>query len=115
MAFMTQDKKATIAAELKKVVPAGWKYSLRVIDHSLICMTVSQAPVDLRAYESINTDADRARNMPDVHKTVEAIRAALNTGNYSRSDILHDYHDVGHYIDLRFGSYKKPFKCTGAA
>ena len=47
MAHMNQEKKAKIAAALKQVVPAGWKYSLAVRHHSSIVMTISAAPVDL--------------------------------------------------------------------
>ena len=47
MAFMNQDKKAVIAAQLKAVMPAGWKYSLRVSDHSTLRLLIASAPVDL--------------------------------------------------------------------
>ena len=49
MAYIDQTKKAKIAANLKKVVPAGWKYSLAVRNHSTIVLTISAAPVNLIA------------------------------------------------------------------
>jgi hypothetical protein len=36
----------------------------------------------------------------------------MNTGNWNRSDIMTDYFDVGHYIDLTFGTWDKPFQNT---
>lgn len=46
MACMNQDKKRRIAAILKGIVPSGWKYSLAVINHTAIVMTIRAAPVD---------------------------------------------------------------------
>src|SRR5690606_40972107 len=44
-----------------------------------------------------------------VADVMERIVAALNTGNWDRSDIQTDYFDVGHYVDLRIGTWDKPF------
>lgn len=134
MAYMNQEKKAKIAAQLKKVVPAGWKYTLAVENHSGIRMTISAAPVDL--IESIRESIVANSREPNVRrldsgtyefnpywyksqleghpnlKDFEAIFAALNIDNYNRSDIQSDYFDVGHYVYLTVGKYNKPFVCT---
>jgi hypothetical protein len=47
MAYVSKEKKAKIAAALKQVVPAGWKYSLAVHHHSKIVLTIQSAPVDI--------------------------------------------------------------------
>ncbi len=47
MAYMNQEKKAAIKAELAKVMPKGWKYSLGVHNYSTIALTISAAPVNL--------------------------------------------------------------------
>jgi len=47
MAYVSKEKKAKIAAALKQVVPAGWKYSLAVRHHSKIALTIQSAPVDI--------------------------------------------------------------------
>lgn len=49
MAYMNQEKKAAIAAELKKVMPPDWKYSLRVQNHSTLVCCIKSAPIDLLA------------------------------------------------------------------
>ena len=123
MAYVSQDKKAKIAAALKPVVPAGWKYTLSVHNHSMIVMTVRSAPVD--AIEMCNRGSEYPttgyfsvnhyhfeRHLPDLAETLAPIFAALNTDNHDRSDIQTDYFDVGHYVDLRFGQFGKPFVCT---
>lgn len=130
MAHMNQEKKALIAAALKKVVPAGWKYSLAVRHHSTIVMTISAAPVDLIAEMNAVLEADPYRSehrcsyttYADVNQyhsdrqfsasseVIEKILAALNTGNHDRSDLQTDYFDVGWYVDLNIGRWDKPFQ-----
>ena len=129
MAFMNQDKKAAIAAQLKAVMPAGWKYSLRVSDHSTLRLLIASAPVDLlnarpddaeiRAGYRINTSGNyRGINLyhldaefsGDLLATFEAIRNAMNLGNHDNSDVQRDYFDVGHYISIDIGAWNKPFK-----
>lgn len=124
MAWMNQEKKAKIAAQLKKVVPAGWKYSLRVHHHSSIILTIKSAPVDLigsnlksngakETYLQLNEFYLERQYSGELLKTFEAIKAALNLDNYDRSDIQSDYFDVGHYVNIHIGSWDKPFVVTG--
>ena len=124
MAWMNQEKKAKIAAQLKKVVPAGWKYSLRVHHHSSIILTIKSAPVDLigdnlksngakETYLQLNEYYLERQYSGELLKTFEAIKTALNLDNYDRSDIQSDYFDVGHYVSIHIGSWDKPFVVTG--
>ena len=132
MAYMDQERKAVIAANLKKVMPAGWKYSLRVRHHSTLILTISEAPVDLIAEYVAKAKARK----PDTYYTgeekhitvnpywirdqfegerleqIQAIKAAMMEGNHDRSDIQTDYFDVGWYIDISFGRWDRPFKVT---
>ena len=132
MAYMNQEKKAKIAAKLKDVVPKGWKYSLRVRNHSTIVMTIASAPVDLMGEAQRVTAERRASrgeapgNYAPTHLDVNPfypehsfdeslpvirdIIAALNDGNHDRSDIMSDYFDVGWYVDINVGTWEKPFK-----
>ncbi len=132
MAYMSQEKKALIAAKLKEVVPKGWKYSLRVRNHSTIVMTIASAPVDLMG-EAKRVTAERAKRQGETPREYEAtsldvnvyhphfsfdvslpiiktIIAALNEGNHNRSDYQSDYFDVGWYTDIYVGTWDKPFK-----
>jgi len=126
MAYMNQDKKSAIAAQLKKVVPAGWKYSLRVHNHSTLVLTVQSAPVDLcntvpavdrrypidagGGYRQLNEYHLDYEMSGDLLTTFEAIRDAMNTGNHDNSDAQRDYFDVGHYVSIHIGAWDKPFK-----
>lgn len=127
MAYMNQEKKVAIAANLKAVMPNGWKYTLGVRHHSTIVLTITAAPFDLiRAFkpsEYFNpetaTHADvnpyHFRNHFDdecVADAFDAIFTALNDGNHDRSDVQTDYFDVGWYVDVKVGRWDKPFQVT---
>jgi hypothetical protein len=127
MAYMNQTKKAAIAAELKKVVPADWKYSLAVRNGMSIVMTIKSAPIDLlrcfaesdyyKHEEATHKDVNvyhYQRNITDqeIAEIFNKIIVALNTENWDRSDSMSDYFDVGHYVDLQIGRWDKPFICT---
>lgn len=128
MAYMNQDRKQVLAAALKKVVPAGWKYTLAVRHHATIVMTITEAPVDLIAEINASEPRERAAvgrtSLNSYHferafgpslETFKAIFAALNTGNHDRSDLMTDYFDVGWYVDVNIGRWERPFVCTAAA
>jgi hypothetical protein len=131
MAFVNQERKAILAAEVKKVMPKDWKYSLSVRHHSTIVLTISAAPVDLMAeynrhvseswkrrgdtyqpssYAQVNEYHLDGCFSGDLLKTFTAIRDALNVGNHDRSDIQSDYFDVGWYVDICIGKWDKPFQ-----
>lgn len=129
MAYMSQEKKAQIAAKLKAVVPAGWKYSLSVRNHSTLVLTIASAPVDLLA--TINRHAQEDVRHPmtyasvyfravdrhfegDTLQIMERIAEALDDGNHDRSDLQSDYFDVGWYVDINIGRWDRPFVCTAS-
>lgn len=135
MAYMDQTRKARIAAELKNVMPQGWKYSLGVQNHSTIVLTIQSAPVDLIAAIKARSaqvamqrgNEDYARDIVDAQlnefhldmqfegellATFERIKDALNVGNHDRSDIMTDYFDVGWYVQINVGKWNKPFVHT---
>lgn len=130
MAYVDQQKKQKIAAALKLVVPAGWKYSLAVRNHSTIAMTISAAPFDLigafapseyfdpKTARTVDVNPYHVRtHVADecVADVLQKIVDALNTDNHDRSDIMTDYFDVGHYVDLHIGRWDRPFVCTNPA
>jgi hypothetical protein len=121
MAYMNQEKKSKIAAALKAVVPADWKYSLLVRHHSTIVMTIRSASVDLirKIYDTDRTDIsvnefwakERLKECEEKQIILKIIEC-LNTDNFDHSDSMSDYFHVGHYIDLSIGNWAKPFVVT---
>jgi hypothetical protein len=135
MAWMSQEKKAEIARELKKVMPRDWKYSLSVRHHSTIVLTIQAAPVDLMAiynkrvaeswerrgdkhkpetYAQVNEYHLDGQFSGELLETFEKIKGALNVGNHDRSDLMTDYYDVGWYVDINIGRWDKPFRVIPA-
>lgn len=127
MAYVSQEKKAKIAAALKAVVPAGWKYSLSVRHHRTIVMTVASAPFDLigafKGTEHFDPKSAKHHQVNPYHyrsqlddecvaDVFDRIFDALNTDNHDRSDSMTDYFDVGHYVELDLGRWNKPFLFT---
>jgi hypothetical protein len=120
MAYMNQEKKAKIAAALKQVMPKDWKYSLRVMHHSTIIMTIQSAPVDLYTlctYESKSSSyiqlneyyLENAYKDEKILAVLLAAKSALNIDNWDKSDIQTDYFNVGHYAHIHIGGFGKPF------
>lgn len=125
MAYVDQNKKALIAKALKPVIPQGWKYSLSVRHHMAIVLTIYSAPFDLiRAFKKSDhfnpETATHTEVNPYHYRThlddecvadvFEQIFAALNTNNHDNSDLMTDYFDVGHYVDVHIGRWNKPFE-----
>lgn len=124
MAYMNQERKATLAAEIAKVMPPTWKYTLRVKHHSTLVLTIRQADVDLLSenlvLKRLEYDGVRYRNLNEYHlpteyegkllKIFESIKGAMMVGNHDRSDIQSDHFDVGWYIDINIGDSDSPFR-----
>ena len=140
MAYMSQEKKAKIAAELKTIIPKSWKWSLSVRHHSTLVLTIASAPVDLmgmlneywkarhsapwcgrvstepfepRTYADVYGDALREGFTGEAAEIMKNVLVALYRGNHDRSDIQTDYFDVGWYVSTYIGKWDKPFVCTG--
>ena len=138
MAYMNQEKKATIKANLDKFLKGtNVKYSLKVRNHSTIVCTIKSAPVnfiqnfidvarknnDLRedqikyieAHQNLDVNQYWFKEHYDgkARELLEGIIAALYSADwYDNSDIQTDYFNTAYYIDVNIGSWKKPFVVT---
>jgi hypothetical protein len=134
MAYMDQIKKAKIAAALKKVMPAGWKYTLSVHNHSSITMTIKSAPFPLIDMINAKNKAS-AEFRGDVHYEIKggncqlnmyyledafsepavlevlinAKKALYSADYYDDSDVQTDYFNCAYYAHMQVGTYDKPF------
>jgi hypothetical protein len=114
MAYINQEEKTEIAAELKKLVPKGWKYSLSIKHYSTLVFTLAAAPVaDLGEHDGkhvqVNHYYPQKYFTPETLPIVEKIIAAMNAKNYCNSDSQRDYVDVGYYVNFNIGRWDKPF------
>lgn len=131
MAYVSQELKAKIATALKPLIPAGWKTTLSVHNHSTIVLTIWSAPVDLLAEIQRKRNArcksegrepcsmDGCAQVNEYYldaqfdeslEVFEKIKGALNIDNWDHSDSQTDYFDVGHYISIEIGRWNKAFQ-----
>ncbi len=138
MAFMNQERKATIASKVKPILAKyGMKGSLSVRNHSTIVLKLTAGPIDFigdmnaqrqfgYVHVDINKDLARERYSLDInpywfheHYTGESlaflseiIPALKGADWYDRSDISTDYFDTAYYYDVNVGSWDKPYTLT---
>lgn len=118
MAYFTQEMKKNVAAKLKDVVPAGWKYTLSVKDHSTLYFNLKEIPAEYKLAKDLAEVIEQQgycqlRGTNDVFKSTkhslifEKIWEILNDTNYDNSDSQSDYFDVGYYCYVNFGRWNK--------
>lgn len=115
MAYISQEKKKEIAANLKKIMPKGWKYSLRIDHYTSLVMTIKEAPVDLsngKEYIQVNPFYPEHSFEGETLNIINNALACMNEGNHDNSDSMTDYFDVGWYVNINVGRWDKPFKVT---
>lgn len=138
MAYMNQERKATIAAKVKPILAKyGMKGSLSVRNHSTICLTLNSGSIDFigdlaetRQFGYVNHTLDKAemrkRYELDVnpywfqeHYTGESLAflseifpALRGADWYDRSDAQIDYFDTAYYVDVNVGKWNKPYTLT---
>jgi len=122
MAYMSQEKKAKIAALLKPVLKKyGVKGSLSVRNHSTICLTVKSGKIDFFADYGDREDARKFGidvnpywfHEHFVGKSKEFLAkafAALKSADwYDESDIQTDYFNTAYYFRINVGKWNKPY------
>jgi hypothetical protein len=109
------------------------KGSLSVHNHSTLVLTIKSGKLDL-IQEANNHNAKLARNRgttpmvvtghfqhnpysdegysPIVSQFYTEVFAAMNDGNWDKSDIQTDYFNVGWYSDIDVGKWDKPYILT---
>jgi hypothetical protein len=130
MAYMNQDKKKIIKANLDKVLkPLGIKYSLRVDNHSSINCTIKSGAVDFigsmtkpeqfllhtaRGYVQVNPYWFNEHFTGEPRAIINQVIDALKSADYyDRSDAMVDYFDTAYYMHLNIGAWDKPYELKG--
>lgn len=128
MAYMTQEKKAKIAPQVKSILKKhGLKGSLSVENYSTLTLKISEGSIDF--YENLmetarETGQETQYITKDINvnpywyhrefsgytmEVVGELVTAMNAGNHDNSNAQIDYFDVGWYINIHIGTYKKPY------
>lgn len=108
MAYMDQERKRERMPAIKAVLKKyGMKGSVSVRHHMALVVSLKEGAIDLRdRHEQVNTywiekyydDDPVARDF-----LLELKDAMLGHDYYNNNDIMTDYFDVSHYIDINIG------------
>lgn len=131
MAYVSQELKAKLAPKIKEVLKKyKIKGSISVRNHLALVVTIKESSIDFignyNAKRLTNPDALRYGSPattyiqvnpyhPSVQfseialEAIEKIIAAMNEGNWDKSELQYDYHDVGWYTDINIGRWDKPY------
>lgn len=113
MAYMNQSKKKLLSFGVKAVLKRyGMKGTLSVRNHSTLVCQIKSGKLNFPEDTNVNTyHIDRFHS--DVNREfLRELKAVMMVGNHDNSDIQTDYFDVGWYIDIKIGTYDKPYVQT---
>ena len=120
MAYISNEEIKVIRAELKTLlsVKEGWKVSIIRENHSVVNVTILEAPYELRndvekSYEQTNPYYLKERKNEKSREILQKISDIVNKTNFDDSDLQSDYHHVGFYFHLNLGRWDKPFLVSG--
>ena len=137
MAYMNQEKKATIAAQVKPIFKKyGIKGSLAVRNHSTIVVNIKSGELDFIGNYNQNQmylNETRGRDANIItgdylqvnpywyqeHFTgrvkeffTELMQAVKSAEWYNNSDAMIDYFDTAYYFSINVGQWNKPYELT---
>ena len=136
MAYMNQEKKATIAAKAKPIFKKyGVKATLAVRHHSTIVVNIQSGRLDFignaNAVQIHRRDTGRdSRIITDQYLSVnpywyqehftgeckaffdELFKAIKSADWYDESDAMTDYFNTAYYFDINVGRWNKPYQLT---
>lgn len=119
MAYVSQELKATLAPEIKKVLAKyKMKGTISVRNNSTLVVTLSSGPLKLlpdgRKSDVINHYhyTNTYKNQPvEANFVGELISAMKGKDFFDHTDSQTDYFHCSHYMSIRAGKWDKPYVC----
>lgn len=114
MAYMSQEKKKSLAPAIKAVLKEyGMKGSIGVDNHSTLVVNLSQGSIEFGStHDNVNHYWIASHYSGVAEKFLTKLKDVMMNGNHDNSDIMTDYFDVGWYIDINIGKWNKPYQVT---
>jgi hypothetical protein len=124
MAYVSKEDKAKFVSLLKKEFGSnakkrGFKYTVAIRNFSTIVVNISGGSIDfIGSYKHRNEHTESIQVNPysvadsytgKAKEVLVKIVNILNTDNYDNSDVMTDYFDVGHYVEINIGKWNKPY------
>ena len=128
MAYINQEDKKRLAPKIKAVLKKyGVKGSISISHHSNLVVRLKEGKVDLygektspnwcgsHGSDSVNTYWINDHHTGKSRDFLNELKAAMNDGNWDKSDAMTDYFNVGWYTDIVVGnnSADKPYVYKG--
>ena len=127
MAYINQEDKKRLAPKIKAVLKKyGVKGSISISHHCNLVVRLKEGKVDLygektspnwcgsHGSDSVNTYWINDHHTGVSRDFLNELKAAMNDGNWDKSDAMTDYFNVGWYSDIVVGnnSADKPYVYT---
>lgn len=121
MAYMSTEEVKEIRDRLKKKFPAksGWKLSVTRQHHSTVCVSILEAPLDLREDGSRRDHYTLNEFYPDQYgpqvrgtlkMILDTILGVKEHHNPNAGDMSADYPAWNYHMDISVGRWDRPFK-----
>jgi hypothetical protein len=137
MAYISQERKKTLAPNIKAVLKKyGVKGTIGIKHHMCLVVNISSSHFDFIGMQNKkNKEISDRRGMPFYENTSNYIQvntyhidshwdddakvflnellAAMKGDEwFDESDLMSDYHHVDFYLDINIGKWNKPYVCT---
>ena len=114
MAYMSQEKKKTLAPAIKSVLKEyNMKGSIGVHNHSTLIVNLKEGVIDFGSKnDSVNTYWIDSHYTGIAQQFLNELKDAMMDGNHNNSDIMTDYFDVGWYVEINVGKWNKEYNLT---
>ena len=117
MAYVSQADKKSLAPAIKAVLKKyGMKGSIRVRNHSTLCVTVKSGAINFSEYMRGEAYIDVNEYWIDTHYAgiardfLNELLAAMKGPNYfNNDDSMTDYFSRSHYTDINIGKWDTPY------
>ena len=117
MAYVSQQDKAKLAPEIKKVLSKyGMKGSISIRHHSTLVVTLQSGAIDFGEYT--HGDGYIQVNVYHIERhykgkaqafLTELLAAMKGPDWFDKSDAMTDYFHISHYCDINVGRWNKPY------
>ena len=117
MAYVSQEDKAKLAPEIKKVLSKyGMKGSISIRHHSTLQVTLQSGSIDFGEYThgdgyiQVNTYHIDSHYRGKAKAFLNELLAAMKGPDYfNNDDAMTDYFHRSHYTDINVGRWNKPY------
>jgi len=125
MAYINQEKKATLSPKIKAICKKyGITASVAIRHHSTLVLNIRAGKLDfISNWKEHNKDSRETEiNSISVNpyyvdqsysgeckKFLDEVLTVMNDGNWDKSDIQTDYFNVGWYVDVNIGRWDTPY------